>query len=167
MPKTFDGADFDIHELEEPIGVKLVAGKEIIKDAVLSDLKQSIRSVKGKKKKKSLIVAITSTIVLPGLGSVYLKRTFVGMAIDALNTFFLILGFSFFNILTNSFIYWPEAGFYSTGNVYFAFYAIEQPLLVPPEFTLAIFLSLAATAAAWAHLAFTLKKEAHCLELVP
>jgi len=166
MPRTFDGADFDIHELEEPIEVKLVAGKEIIKGAVLEDLKTAIRSVKGKKKKKSLIIAITSNMVLPGLGSVYLKRTFVGLAIVALNLFFLILGFSFFNILTNSFIYWPEAGFYSTGNVYFAFYAIEQPLLVPPEFTLAIFFSLAATAAAWLHLIFTLKKEAHNFEVI-
>ncbi len=154
MPKIFDGADFDIHELEEPLEPRLVTAKEKISKRMLEDLKRAIRTAKPVKKKKSLIVLLASNIVLPGLGSVYLKRTFVGISILAFNTMFLILGLSFFNILTHSFVYLPSVGFYSHG---FSFgYAPEAYFYFPDCFVVLLWWSVLFTIAAWVHLAYLL-----------
>jgi len=160
MPRTFDGADFDIHELEEPLGVKPASAKDGISRKMEEDLHKAVERAKPAKGKKSLIVALASTIVLPGLGSVYIKRTFAGMALVAFNLMFLILGLSFFNILTLSFHAEPIAtsGYPSIGPVIY-YYS-------PAEFTVLFSWSLVVITAAWLHFGWQLLKHRDAFEFV-
>ena len=149
MPKVFDGSDFDIHELEERVEVEpLAGGGEEIGQKMWADLKRAIRGAK-KPRKKSLLVAFTSNIVLPGLGSAYIKRGFWGVSILTFNIFFLLIGLSSFNLLTTSFSREPftAAGYPSFGAVLHT--------SSPAGFSLMAGLSLFFVALAWAHLVFT------------
>ena len=160
MPKVFDGADFDIHELEEPLEVKVAKGKERVTAKMRADLGKAIRAAKPGEERKSLIVALASTIVLPGLGSVYIKRTFAGISLVAFNLLFLVLGLSFFNILTLSFHTQPIAssGYPSLGPVVY-YYS-------PAQFTVLFSWSVAAIIAAWLHFGWQLSKHKEAFEFV-
>ena len=131
---------------------------------MMKDLREAIRTAKPVKKKKSLIIALVASLVLPGLGSVYLKRTFVGISILAFNTMFLILGLSFFNILTHSFVYMPTVGFYSKGT--FFGLAPTTYVYLPPYFSAFLWWSVLFSLSAWVHLAFLFLRNREEFELV-
>ena len=153
MPKTFDGIDVDIHKLEEPLDVKLAVEKERVTERMKQDLRQAIRSVKPRRKKKSLIVVLASTIIVPGLGSVYLKRTFFGISILSLNLMFMILGFSFFPLFAHSYVFLARPEVYYSSYLYFG---SEAPVFAyfPEQFTVLFSWSVLFIAAAWVHLLY-------------
>jgi len=154
MPKVFDGRDFDIHELEEPIEVKVVTAKEHVSKKLLVDLQKTIRDTKPKPKTKSLSLAISASLVLPGLGSVYLKRTFWGIALLSFNLFFVLIGVSSLNLLS---FFLSEQ--FITGQVVTSTYPVFGEAIyhfAPVQFAVLFVWASLFILVAWAHLIYLL-----------
>jgi len=164
MPKVFDGSDFDIHELEEPIDVKAVTAKERVSKKMLADLKKTIRDTKTKPKTKSLSLAISASLVLPGLGSVYLKRTFWGIALLSFNLLFVLIGVSSLNLLS----FFLSDSFIADQIVVSSYpiFAEATYIFAPAQFTLLFGWASLFILMAWIHLVYLLIFHGESFKLV-